>query len=72
MTFWADTAVIHLPIGGTRIKTVRSHLSVAGLGGLAVPGGRPAGPAPLRRRGRGGVEVDRAVNNGGPVGLAGH
>jgi hypothetical protein len=27
VTFWADHDVIHLLIAGTRIKTVRSHLS---------------------------------------------
>lgn len=31
VTFWADTSVIHLLIAGARIKTVRSHLSVADL-----------------------------------------
>ncbi|MFK0143426.1 hypothetical protein ACIQWU_40500 [Streptomyces murinus] len=29
VTLWADTQVIHLLVAGTRIKTVRSHLSVA-------------------------------------------
>ncbi len=43
VTFWADTSVIHLLIAGARIKTVRSHLSVAGLGRLAGRGGRAAG-----------------------------
>ncbi|MGW3593138.1 IS481 family transposase, partial [Streptomyces fungicidicus] len=47
VTFWADTSVIHLLIAGTRIKTVRSHLSVADLGRLAARGGRAAGPSPL-------------------------
>jgi hypothetical protein len=44
VTFWADHDVIHLSAGGTRIKTVRSHLSTADLARLAATGGRPAGP----------------------------
>ncbi|MFD7767621.1 IS481 family transposase [Streptomyces sp. NPDC059787] len=71
VTFWADTSVIHLLIAGTRIKTVRSHLSVADLGRLAVRGGRPAGPAPLPGGDGAAFEVDRVVNNGGLVGLGG-
>lgn len=45
VTFWADTSVIHLLIAGARIKTVRSHLSVADLGRLVSRGGRAAGAA---------------------------
>jgi hypothetical protein len=47
--FWADTDVIHLMIGGGRIKSVRSHLSVTDLAALLRQGGRTAGP-PDRRR----------------------
>jgi hypothetical protein len=47
VTFWADTDVIHLLIAGARVKTVRSHLSVADLAVLAARGGRLAGPPPL-------------------------
>ncbi|NSL43449.1 IS481 family transposase [Streptomyces sp. 8P21H-1] len=72
VTFWADTSVIHLLIAGTRIKTVRSHLSVADLGRLAARGGRPAGPAPLPGGDGAAFEVDRVVNNSGLVGLGGH
>ncbi|MBJ7001728.1 IS481 family transposase [Streptomyces sp. CRPSP2-6A1] len=72
VTFWADTQVIHLLIAGTRIKTVRSHLSVADLGRLAARGGRPAGPAPLPGGDGAAFEVDRVVNNSGLVGLGGH
>ncbi|MFF9410909.1 IS481 family transposase, partial [Streptomyces anandii] len=61
VTFWADTSVIHLLIAGARIKTVRSHLSVADLGRLAVRGGRPAGPAPLPGGDGAAFEVDRVV-----------
>ncbi|WP_443041322.1 IS481 family transposase [Streptomyces sp. B21-108] len=71
VTFWADTSVIHLLIAGTRIKSVRSHLSVADLGRLAVRGGRAAGPAPLPAGDGMAFEVDRVVNNSGLVGLAG-
>ncbi|MFJ2563947.1 IS481 family transposase [Streptomyces sp. NPDC094154] len=72
VTFWVDTSVIHLLIAGTRIKTVRSHLSVADLGRLAARGGRAAGPAPLPVGDGDVFEVDRVVNNGGLVGLGGH
>ncbi|GAA1616140.1 hypothetical protein GCM10009679_20570 [Saccharothrix algeriensis] len=47
VTFWADTDVIHLLIGGSRVKSVRSHLSVTDLEILARDGGRRAGPSPL-------------------------
>jgi hypothetical protein len=43
VTFWADPDVIHLLIAGARIKTVRSHLSVADLTSLLRQGGRPPG-----------------------------
>ncbi|MFI9428153.1 IS481 family transposase [Streptomyces achromogenes] len=72
VTFWADTQVIHLLIAGTRIKTVRSHLSMADLGRLAARGGRPARPPPLPAGDGAAFEVDRVVNNSGLVGLGGH
>ncbi|WP_420711987.1 IS481 family transposase [Streptomyces sp. MMG1533] len=72
VTFWADTSVIHLLIAGTRIKTVRSHLSVSDLAVLAARGGRAAGPAPLPVGDGAAFEVDRVVNNSGLVGLGGH
>ncbi|WP_432138372.1 IS481 family transposase [Streptomyces sp. bgisy154] len=72
VTFWADTSVIHLLIAGTRVKTVRSHLSVADLGRLAARGGRAAGPAPLPAGDGLAFEVERLVNNSGLVGLGGH
>nr|WP_257004811.1 hypothetical protein [Streptomyces sp. Tue6028] len=72
VTFWADTSVIHLLIAGTRIKTVRSHLSVSDLAMLAARGGRAAGPAPLPAGDGAAFEVDRVVNNSGLVGLGGH
>ncbi|MEW2404605.1 IS481 family transposase [Streptomyces sp. NPDC046862] len=71
VTFWADTQVIHLLIAGARIKTVRSHLSVADLAQLAARGGRAAGPSPLPVGEGAAFEVDRLVNNNGLVGLAG-
>ncbi len=72
VTFWADTQVIHLLIAGARIKTVRSHLSVADLAQLAARGGRAAGPSPLPAGDGAAFEVDRTVNNSGLVGLGGH
>lgn len=72
VTFWADTRVIHLLIAGLRIKSVRSHLSVADLAQLVARGGRAAGPSPLPVGDGAAFEVDRTVNNSGLVGLAGH
>jgi transposase InsO family protein len=70
--FWADTDVIHLTIAGARVKSVRSHLSAAGLAGLAARGGSPAGPPPLPPAEPGAaLEVDRTVNKHGMVGLGG-
>ena len=34
--FWASTEVIHLNIGGVRVKSVRSHLTVVDLARLAA------------------------------------
>jgi hypothetical protein len=76
LTFWADTDVIHLLIAGTRLKSVRSHLSVNDLAALLRTGGRPAGPSPLPVAPNGGpvgaVEVDRTVSTAGTVSLGQH
>ena len=58
--FWADCDLIHLFIGGTRIKTVRSHLSVNDLAKLLADRRGPgraltAAAGRGRRRGRGGT-----------------
>jgi hypothetical protein len=72
VTFWASTDAIHLTIGGARVKTVRSHLSAAGLTALAATGARPAGPPPLPPAEPGAaLEVDRIVSKDGAVHLAG-
>jgi transposase InsO family protein len=72
ITFWADVDVIHLTAGGTRLKTVRSHLSAADLAALAASGGRKAGPPPLPPAEDGtAVEIDRTVNKTGSISLAG-
>jgi len=73
ITFWADHDVIHLLVGGARIKTVRSHLSSTDLAGLVAGGGRPAGPAPLPppESERTALEIDRTVSRCGSVSLAG-
>ena len=72
VTFWAGTDVIHLSIGGARVKSLRSHLSAADLAALAAQGGRPAGPAPLPPAEPGAaIEVDRIVSSNGAVHLAG-
>lgn len=76
VTFWADTDVIHLLIAGTRLKSVRSHLSVNDLAALLRGGGRPAGPSPLPLAPSGApadaVEIDRTVNAAGSVCLGQH
>jgi hypothetical protein len=71
--FWADCQLIHLSAGGARIKTLRSHLSVADLARLAANGGVPAGPSPLPPIEDGqALEVDRPVSRGGLVSLGRH
>jgi hypothetical protein len=73
VTFWADTDVIHLLIGGVRVKTLRSHLSVNDLTALFANGGRNAGPSPLPPIEAGdAVEVDRTINKYGSVSLGQH
>ena len=70
--FWADTDVIHLSIAGVRVKSVRSHLTVADLARLAANGATNAGPPPLPPVEDGAaVEVDRLVSRGGTVALGG-
>jgi hypothetical protein len=71
VTFWASTDIIHLMLAGSRIKTLRSHLSAADLAALAAAGGRAAGPEPLPSADPGAaIEVDRTVSNCGAVSLA--
>ena len=70
--FWASVDVIHLTIAGARVKSLRSHFSTSDLDQLRRQGATPAGPPPLPLGEDGAaVEVDRAVNNTGLVGLAG-
>ena len=70
---WADTDLIHVLIAGTRIKTVRSHLSVNDLAKLVAQGASNAGASPLPPVEDGdAVEVERAVSRIGHVSLAGH
>jgi transposase InsO family protein len=70
--FWASVDVIHLSIAGARVKSLRSHLSIADLAQLAQQGAIAAGPPPLPPAEDGAaIEVDRAVNNSGLVGLGG-
>jgi transposase InsO family protein len=70
---WADCNLIHVLIGGTRIKTVRSHLSVNDLAKLVAAGATNAGASPLPPIEEGdAVEVERAVSSLGHVSLAGH
>jgi transposase InsO family protein len=70
---WADCSLIHVLIGGARVKTVRSHLSVNDLAKLVAAGASNAGPSPLPPIEAGdAVEVERAVSGLGLVSLAGH
>ena len=72
VTFWASVDVIHLTIAGARVKSVRSHLSTAGLARLAATGGRAAGAPPLPAAEPGAaIEVDRVVSKDGHVSLGG-
>ena len=70
---WAGCDLIHVLIGGIRIKTVRSHLSVNDLARLIAQGAIPAGPSPLPPVQDGdAVEVERCVSRIGLVSVAGH
>ncbi|GGP02521.1 hypothetical protein GCM10012278_10090 [Nonomuraea glycinis] len=72
ITFWADVNVIHLLVGGVRLKSLRSHLSTSDLARLFADGGRSAGPSPLpQAESDAVVEVERTVNKYGMVSLAG-
>ena len=72
--FWADCDLVHLSAGGTRIKTLRSHLSPADLDRLSASGAAPAGPSPLpvAAGSSQAVEVDRVVSRSGLVSLGPH
>jgi transposase InsO family protein len=75
VTLWADTHVIHLSTGGTRIKSVRSHLSVNDLAVLTRLGARPAGESPLPIDPDGpseAVDIDRTVSTVGLISVGGH
>lgn len=69
--FWAGVDLIHVMVGGARIKTVRSHLSVTDLARLVAEGAVPAtGDAPLPPIEDGtAVEVERCVSRLGLVSL---
>jgi transposase InsO family protein len=71
--FWASTDLIHISAGGARIKTLRSHLSVADLAKLAATGAVPAGASPLPPIEDGqAAEIERPVSRGGLVSLGRH
>lgn len=77
VTFWADTQVIHMSINGGRVKSVRSHLSIADLAVLTRLGARPAGPSPLPVAAATvgpteAIELDRAVSTAGFVMVGNH
>jgi hypothetical protein len=66
--FWADVDVIHLMVGGARVKTVRSHLTGNDLRRLIGQGAVNAGPPPLPPPQDGqAIEVDRVVSKAGTV-----
>jgi Integrase core domain len=70
ITLWADATVVHLFLGGQRLKSLASRLSPEDLRRLLADGGRPAGPPPIPsfiNTGpglgyRGAIEVERLVN----------
>ena len=69
--FWASVEVIHLMIGGVRIKSVRSHLTTADLAVLAAAGAVNAGPPPLPVEDGEAVEIERTVSRGGTIAIGG-
>ena len=70
--FWASVDMIHLLIGGAKVKTVRSHLTVNDLARLVREGAVNAGPSPLPPIEDGAaVEVDRTIGSGGITSLGG-
>jgi hypothetical protein len=75
--FWADVQVIHLCIGGARVKSVTSHLTVADLARLVdAQQAVAAGPAPIPTRPNGSgdpavVEVDRVISAAATFSLGG-
>ena len=72
VTFWASVDVIHLSIAGARVKSVRSHLSTAGLAAWrpAAAGQQGRRPSPPAQPGSA-IEVDRVVSKDGAVSLGG-
>jgi transposase InsO family protein len=78
--FWVSPEWVHLSIGGTRIKSLRSHLTVADIARLRAQGAAPAGPPPITGTSPGTspdgedpvVEVERTVARPGTVALGGH
>jgi len=69
--FWASVEVIHLMIGGVRIKSVRSHLTTADLAVLAAAGAVNAGPPPLPVEDGEAIEIERTVSRGGTIAIGG-
>ena len=65
--------MIHLLVAGTRVKSIRSHLSVNDLARLVGQGAVNAGLPPLPAPEQGeAVEVDRVVSRAGTVSLGHH
>jgi hypothetical protein len=70
---WVDCDVVHLSRGASRVKTIRSRLSVADLCRLRAKGAVPAGPSPVPRPEQGdAIEVERVVSRTGLVALGPH
>ena len=70
--FWASVDMIHLLIGGAKVKTVRSHLTVNDLAKLFSEGAVNAGLSPMPPVEDGAaVEVDRSIGSGGITSLGG-
>ncbi|MEV0154141.1 IS481 family transposase [Micromonospora sp. NPDC050686] len=74
VTLWADTTVVHVLIGGVRLKTVPSRLTPTHLRQLLADDGQSAGPPPITTGtvlAGAPIEVERLVNATGLISLAG-
>jgi hypothetical protein len=74
ITLWADATVVHLILGGVRLKTVPSRFSPTQLHRLLADGGKLAGRPPIssapRQQGAA-IECERTINATGLLALAG-
>lgn len=74
VTIWVDQSRLHVLVDGHRLKTLPSRIGPPELARLLRAGATPAGPPPLPELAKteDALDVDRTVNAGGLVSLAGH